>query len=190
MDMGMPKYYVGDELRLSQIILNLLSNAVKFTPARGRIAITVRKLGEKEGVTVVAIAVSDTGVGISEAGQKHLFASFEQADGGIARRFGGTGLGLAICKNLIEMMGGAITVESEEHKGSTFTCEVPLHNSNRTETVTGVSGRSALGSLKVLLVDDSEDARDYFQMIMKEFNTYAEVAGSPTEGISLMEKAK
>ncbi len=190
MDMSMPKYFVGDSLRLSQVILNLLSNAVKFTPARGRITISVRKIEQNDDITLVGIAVSDTGVGISEAGQKHLFDSFEQADGGIARRFGGTGLGLAISKNLIEMMGGAITVESEEHKGSTFTCEVPLSNSNRAETVTGVSDHTDLRSMKVLLVDDSEDVRDYFLMIMKEFNTYAAVAGSSCEGISLMEKAK
>ncbi len=150
MDMSMPKYFVGDSLRLSQVILNLLSNAVKFTPARGRITISVRKIEQNDDITLVGIAVSDTGVGISEAGQKHLFDSFEQADGGIARRFGGTGLGLAISKNLIEMMGGAITVESEEHKGSTFTCEVPLSNSNRAETVTGVSDHTDLRSMKVL----------------------------------------
>ncbi len=190
MDMGMPKYFVGDALRLSQIILNLLSNAVKFTPARGRITITVRKLEQDAEKTLVSIAVSDTGVGISPAARKHLFDSFEQADGSIARRFGGTGLGLAISKNLIEMMGGTISVESEEHVGSTFTCEVPLDNANRTDTVSGPTDRTDLRSLKVLLVDDSEIVRDYFLMIMKEFNTFAAVAGSSPEGLSLMAAAK
>ncbi len=190
MDMSMPKYFVGDSLRLSQVVLNLLSNAVKFTPVRGKITIAARKLREDEATTLVSIAVSDTGVGISKAGQAHLFDSFEQADGGIARRFGGTGLGLAISKNLVEMMGGKITVESEEHQGSTFTVEVQLNNSNRKETVTGETGGNDLRSLKVLLVDDSEDVRDYFMMIMKEFKTFAAVAGSTEEGVSLLKKAK
>ncbi len=111
--------YRGDPTRLRQVLLNLVANAVKFTSA-GSVRLELREQGETgEGVRL-SFAVVDTGIGISAEARKRLFQKFYQADGSIARRFGGTGLGLAICRELVELMGGGIGVESEEWKGSTF----------------------------------------------------------------------
>ncbi|WP_378944687.1 ATP-binding protein [Paracoccus sp. R86501] len=105
-----PVLVVGDELRLNQVILNLLNNAIKFTE-EGRVSIAVR-LAERDGDRIcIECAVSDSGIGMTPEQQQKLFASFTQADSSTTRRFGGTGLGLAICRQIVEQMGGAITVE-------------------------------------------------------------------------------
>ena len=110
---------VGDSLRLQQVLVNLVGNAVKFTEAGEiRLRFEALKIGP-EGVTL-QVTVTDTGIGISEDQQAHLFESFEQAESSTTRRFGGTGLGLAICRRLVEVMGGKIGVESELGRGSTF----------------------------------------------------------------------
>ncbi|MDR2519410.1 MAG: hypothetical protein LBD13_08390, partial [Spirochaetaceae bacterium] len=119
-DKQIPQSIISDEQRLSQVILNLLSNAVKFTPEGGTVTLGAEKVGEDRNGCVIQIWVADTGIGIAKEQQKRLFRSFEQADGGIARRFGGTGLGLAISKNIVEMMNGKIWIESETGKGSSF----------------------------------------------------------------------
>jgi signal transduction histidine kinase len=115
-----PRFLIGDDLRLSQIITNLLSNAVKFTPEYGNIRLEAR-LTKKEGRRcTIRFEVTDTGIGISEDQQSRLFSSFAQADSGISRKFGGTGLGLAISKRIVEMMNGRIWIQSEPGKGATF----------------------------------------------------------------------
>jgi signal transduction histidine kinase len=133
-DPAIPVFIVSDEQRLAQVVTNLLSNAVKFTPDGGTITVAARKLGGKEkegrkekgagkagkaGVTL-EIGVTDTGIGISAEQQAKIFRSFAQVDSSIARKYGGTGLGLAICKAIVEMMRGAIRIESEAGKGSSF----------------------------------------------------------------------
>ncbi len=118
--------FIGDEVRLSQIITNLLSNAVKFTPENGEIKIRVCELEKDDAYSVLQIAVEDNGIGVDKKQQEKIFNSFEQADGSTSRRFGGTGLGLAICKKLVNMMGGDIWIESEVGKGSTFLFTVRL----------------------------------------------------------------
>ncbi len=115
-----PRTIVADEQRLSQVITNLLSNAVKFTPVEGQIALSVDTIEAADGRICLEIAVADTGIGISGEQQQKLFRSFEQADNGVSRKYGGTGLGLAISKNIVEMMGGRIWVESALGKGSRF----------------------------------------------------------------------
>ena len=121
MDERMPYSIVGDEVRISQIITNLLGNAVKFTPERGTIDLSVAVTGISDGICSFEIAVKDSGIGIEEDRIDSLFDAFVQADNSITRRFGGTGLGLAICKNIVEMMGGHIKVQSQPGMGSTFT---------------------------------------------------------------------
>lgn len=141
--------YVGDEMRLSQVIINLLSNAVKFTANGGRILLSARiiKSGDnhdnggendehdkksnkdkKSSISIIEVKVEDNGIGIPKEQQERLFNSFEQANGTIARKYGGTGLGLAISKKIVGLMGGNIGFESESGKGSTFIFTVKLEN--------------------------------------------------------------
>jgi signal transduction histidine kinase len=112
----------GDELRISQVIVNFLSNAVKFTPDNGKIVITTEIHKDNH----LYVCCTDTGIGVSEKARKKLFHNFEQADNSITRRYGGTGLGLAISKQIVELMGGEISVESTVGKGSKFAFHIPI----------------------------------------------------------------
>ncbi len=116
----LPKVCLGDQLRLSQVLVNLLGNAIKFTE-RGRVALEVRRDGAD-----LSFRVADSGIGMSAEQQTRLFRPFEQADGSTTRRFGGTGLGLAISKRLADLMGGMIGVQSEPGRGSVFELRLPL----------------------------------------------------------------
>src|SRR5262249_25957423 len=115
----------GDPMRIRQVLLNLLANAVKFTEA-GRGAVAVSAHADTAGRITVGFVVVETGIGIPREVRERLFQNFTQADGSIARRFGGTGLGLAISKQLVELMGGRIGVESEPGQGSRFWFELTL----------------------------------------------------------------
>lgn len=111
-----------DQFRLSQILKNLLSNAIKFTPEGGAVTLSVSRTGDHR----LAFSVIDTGIGIPAAKQRLIFESFRQVDGSISRRYGGTGLGLSISKELTHLLGGEITVSSQEGHGSTFTVTFPV----------------------------------------------------------------
>src|SRR5262249_24549243 len=117
----------GDPTRLRQILLNLVSNAIKFTERGGlRIDIGLRNERDAAAPAWVRFVVSDTGIGIPPETRGGLFEKFRQADNSITRRYGGSGLGLAICKELVELMGGAIGVEDNSGGGSRFWFEIPL----------------------------------------------------------------
>lgn len=122
---GIPEFLVGDELRLTQILNNLFSNAIKFTSV-GHIGLEISKVFESEDNIELLFMIFDTGIGISKNDRDKLFKSFSQVDNSISRRFGGSGLGLSISKKLVEAMGGTITVDSEENKGSIFSFSVRL----------------------------------------------------------------
>jgi CheY-like chemotaxis protein len=128
-DADIPRFLIGDDQRLVQVITNLLSNAVKFTPEGGRVSLSAFYEGEAEAQSgessekkycVIRMEVADSGIGISLEQQAKLFNSFQQADGNTTRKYGGTGLGLAISKRIVELMGGRIWIESEAGKGSAF----------------------------------------------------------------------
>jgi signal transduction histidine kinase/CheY-like chemotaxis protein len=119
------RHIVADPLRVTQVIQNLLSNAVKFTPEGGVITLYADVIS-REDKQIISIEVTDTGIGIEPENLPILFNAFEQADGGVTRRFGGTGLGLSISKNLVALMGGRIWADSEPGRGSTFTVELPV----------------------------------------------------------------
>ena len=121
----LPDLFWGDAGRLNQILLNLLSNAIKFTQ-QGSISITVLPGPATENRLTLCFSVNDTGIGIPHASLHKLFIPFSQVDSSTTRRFGGTGLGLAISKQLVELMGGTISVESVEGSGSTFFVRLPL----------------------------------------------------------------
>lgn len=126
LDENIPKNLIGDEARLRQVMLNLIGNAIKFTPT-GEIAVTIRSLGlNKTGDCDVYFEVRDTGVGISSDKIKTIFIAFEQADISDTRRYGGTGLGLTISKQIVEAMGGALNVDSQEGVGTVFFFTLPI----------------------------------------------------------------
>ncbi|MFP5277230.1 MAG: PAS domain S-box protein [Acidobacteriota bacterium] len=131
----LPQRLIGDSLRLEQILTNLAMNAVKFTPA-GSVEIAVKALLTETDHVTLEFAVSDTGIGLTEAQIARLFKPFTQADSSTARKFGGSGLGLAISNSLVQMMGGELTVRSTPGIGSTFRCTARF----------GVAGARALGS--------------------------------------------
>nr|MDJ0806210.1 response regulator [Gammaproteobacteria bacterium] len=143
-----PRHVVGDAGRLRQVMANLVSNAIKFTE-RGHVLIKAKITTVEEQQAMIRLQVADTGIGISEAQQQKLFQSFSQADSSTTRRFGGTGLGLAICKQLIELMGGAISVESEPDVGSTFWFEVSMPLSHRPASIPEID----LQDERILIID-------------------------------------
>jgi PAS domain S-box-containing protein len=147
----------GDPGRLSQVLTNLLGNAVKFTE-EGEVVLRVGLVEETEGSAVVRFEVQDTGIGMTQEQRSRLFQSFSQADATTTRRYGGTGLGLAISKQLVEMMGGEIDVESEPGKGSTFWFTVPFEKQPEGARATP-SPHADLRNLRVLVVDDNETNR-------------------------------
>lgn len=120
-----PLAVIGDPQRLRQILINLIGNAIKFT-SQGHIEVTLHELSRTAEQITLQFSIRDTGIGISEAQMHKLFTAFSQGDSSITRHFGGTGLGLVICKQLVEQMGGAISVSSQEHIGSCFSFTVKL----------------------------------------------------------------
>ncbi|GJE39597.1 PAS domain-containing hybrid sensor histidine kinase/response regulator [Methylobacterium persicinum] len=125
LDDAMPDWLSGDEDRLRQVLLNLLNNAIKFTPS-GRVDLTVAVTGTRDDTVGIEFRVSDTGIGIPADKHDRLFRRFSQVDGSYRRAHDGAGLGLSICKSLVELMGGAVSVDSAEGQGSTFRFTVAL----------------------------------------------------------------
>ena len=127
-----PAMMIGDQLRISQILINLVNNAIKFT-RNGRVDITVELIERNKDFMRLIFRIKDTGIGISDEGKLMLFKEFSQSENSISRKYGGTGLGLAICKNLVNLMGGEIGVESEIAKGSEFWFRIPLKEAKDNE---------------------------------------------------------
>ena len=147
---------IGDQLRINQIIMNLLSNAIKFTPAGGTIEFKVTQKEHTEDKVTMRFEVRDTGCGMNENMLKRIFQPFEQQDSSITRKFGGSGLGLSIIKKLIDMMGGEIKVTSKVNEGSNFVVELPLTIPAEQDVQ-----HESFSNLRVLIVDDDEDACKY-----------------------------
>ncbi len=180
-----PLSLVGDELRLTQVLTNLLTNAVKFTPEGGTVVLSVEKIAESDGIITLKMEVVDNGIGISPEQQSRLFTSFEQADGGISRKFGGTGLGLAISKRIIELMGGKIWIESELGKGSKFIFTVNVGRGEaklQHKLYTGINK----DEVRILVVDDSPETRDYFLHVMDALGLPCDVASDGYEALNLL----
>ncbi|MDR2358017.1 MAG: response regulator [Oscillospiraceae bacterium] len=185
-DENIPDTLIGDDQRLTQVIANLMSNAVKFTPEGGSIKLNTELVSLDEGECVVRVSVADTGIGISDEQKSRLFTSFEQADSGISRKFGGTGLGLAISKNIVEMMGGGITVDSTPGVGSTFTFTVRFGIAAETgERKSLLAPGVSRDNLRVLVVDDSEDVLEYFLDIARRLGFECDAAPGGGEALEM-----
>ncbi|WP_434688217.1 response regulator [Pseudanabaena minima] len=183
-----PKYLQGDISRLRQILLNLTNNAIKFTE-QGEVIIEVNLESELENSVILRFAVIDTGIGIPESAQSKLFQPFIQVDASTTRQYGGTGLGLAICKQLVELMGGEIHLESEEGKGSTFWFTVPFQKQINKSRKNHSLGVEHLQGLKVLVVDDSITNCNILYHQLKSWGMVVDVLIQSTEVIPCLLRA-
>lgn len=172
----LPQTVAGDDVRLRQILLNLLSNAVKFT-AEGAVTMAALHLGPESDR--IRFEVRDTGVGIPEDKLDRLFVRFSQVDGSTARRFGGTGLGLSICKDLVELMGGAITVSTRPGMGSVFAFEVDLPPATEVskDAAGGLPTMPHAENLSILLAEDVRTNRDLAVALLRSWGHSVDVVG-------------
>ena len=182
-----PVDLVGDSLRLGQVLINYANNALKFTE-KGEIDIVVRLLEKTEHDALIHFSVKDTGIGISAEQIKHLFTAFTQADTTTTRKYGGTGLGLAISKQLAEMMGGAVGVDSVEGQGSTFwfTARFALGHAERPELLPAPDLRGR----RVLVVDDNENARLVMDEMLTSMTFDVELVSSGAEAVQEVANAE
>jgi len=182
-----PRMMVGDAHRLRQILLNLAGNAVKFTE-RGHVLLDVQCDASTDSDATFTIRVEDTGIGIPEAQQGAIFETFTQVDASTTRRFEGTGLGLAICKQLVELMGGTVGLESVEGEGSTFsfTLTLPSAEPEPNERATMVN----LAGVRVLVVDDNEVNRKVLREQLTAWNVRCDACGSAADALQLLHDAR
>lgn len=186
-DKTIPKILFADDQRLAQIITNLLSNAVKFTPDGGSIGLKAHLLSEENGVHTIEIEVADDGIGISPKQQANLFQSFQQAESSTTRKYGGTGLGLVISKNIVELMGGKIRVESALGRGSRFIFTANVRRGDDKKYSLAYQGIN-WGNIRILTVDDDRGILEYFSEIIKGFGANCEVAENAGDALRLIKQ--
>ena len=175
---------LGDSMRVNQILLNLLSNAIKFTPKGGSVRLEIRMLRSASDKIWLRFIVKDSGIGMKKEFLEHLYEPFEQADNGIARKYGGTGLGMAITKNLVAIMDGTIEVESQEGAGTTFMVDLPFG-------VSKVDKKTAaeMEEMRVLVVDDDNDTCEHAVVLLKGMGVNVDWALNGFEAIEKVRSA-
>jgi two-component system sensor histidine kinase/response regulator len=182
-----PARVVGDPFRLRQVLTNLLSNAIKFTD-RGEIVVRAEQVEHSPRHVVVRLACSDTGIGMTPDQQQRLFMPFTQADSSTTRRFGGTGLGLAICRQLTQLMGGEIGVESGQGEGSTFWFTVRLAIAAAAEAP-ATRTRADLRGLRALIVDDNETNRRILRDQISSWGMYPDACADGPAALTALRTA-
>ncbi|MCR5122970.1 MAG: response regulator, partial [Ruminococcus sp.] len=163
-------YYIGDDLKLKQVMINILGNSVKFTETPGSVTLTVEQISQAEGICTLRFIMKDTGIGMDKDYIPKIFESFSQENATTTNKYGGSGLGMAITRNFVEMMGGDIQVESEKGVGSTFT--VKLSVSER--KAEGKHGIKLPQGLRAAIVDDDEIAGEHTKPVLKAIGIEAD----------------
>jgi len=191
-----PELLVGDPVRLGQVLLNLASNAFKFTE-KGKVEVEVQLLADRDGEVMLRFSVTDTGIGMAESQLSALFSAFTQADTSTTRRYGGTGLGLAISKQLVELMGGEISVASEEGEGSTFSFTGRFQRQSAAQAAAaasatalaaekGVPPQENFSGVRVLLVEDNTINQEVAKLILERSGMQVDLAGNGAEAVSMV----
>ncbi len=177
-------YYIGDEMKLKQVLINFLGNAVKFTPSPGAVTLTVQQTAGFENHRSLRFIISDTGIGMSKDYIPKVFEAFSQETEGVSNKLGSTGLGMAITKSIVTKMNGSITVESEKGVGSTFTVTVTLKTSGRSAD-TAQSGMLPAG-LRALVVDDELINCEHAKLIAESIGIRTDIAVGGAEALSMI----
>ncbi|MCA9755815.1 MAG: response regulator [Candidatus Eisenbacteria bacterium] len=181
-------WFRGDPDRIRQILVNLVGNAIKFTE-EGEVSVRYEQIGERDGAAIIRISVTDTGVGLSADAQAKLFERFTQADSSTTRRFGGTGLGLAISRQLVELMGGEIGVESGPGEGARFWFTLPLPRTQDVTTPSTYLDPAGLRAERVLVVDDAPGTRRLLDDLLTAWGVEHEVTGEPCSALAALRRA-
>ena len=170
------EFYIGDDMKLKQILINILSNAIKFTGSGGEIKFTVEAVTKFANKTTLRFVIKDTGIGMEEDYLPHIFEVFSQENSTAASAYGGTGLGMPITKNIVDMMSGTISVKSQKNVGSEFTVNLTLRNSEKVSDDKNAETKIDLTNLKVLIIDDDQIACEHAQLVLQEVGISADTA--------------
>ena len=178
-------YYIGDDMKLKEVLINILSNAVKFTEPGGSVTMTIERVAVFDEQSTLRFCIKDTGVGMDKEFIPKIFDAFSQEDSTTKNKYGSTGLGMAITKNIVEMMNGSIHVESEKGVGTEFTVVVTLRNAHHQgpDAAEGVD----LTRMRVLVVDDEEIPAEHVRMVLDEAGIRADVCMSGEEALRMLE---
>lgn len=186
---SVPAFFIGDSLRVAQILINLGNNALKFTQL-GAITIQFNCAGSYGATCVLEVRVQDTGIGIAPETQKTLFSKFNQADSSTTRKFGGTGLGLAICKLLVDLMGGTITLESVLGRGSIFCVSLPLQCVQADTELPADLEVLPLPAItpdsRILVAEDNEINQEIIVALLENMGLTCRVAGTGREAVQAL----
>ena len=178
-------YYVGDEMKIKQIMINILGNAVKFTPEGGTVTFLIEEGHRFDKKATLKLTISDTGIGMSKEYLPRMFDAFSQEDSSSKNKYGSTGLGMPITKSIIDLMNGTIEVESQKGVGTTFTVSVTLGESDHKDG--GIeTGEENLHEMNVLVIDDDPIALEHAQIILGQVGISCDVAESGEKGIEMV----
>ena len=181
---GVSDYYIGDDMKLKQVLINILSNAIKFTDAPGNVTLTVERTKTFEDQSSIRFVIKDTGIGMDPSFIPKIFDSFSQEDSSRSNKYGSTGLGMAITKSIVELMNGTIEVESEKGVGSQFTVVVTLKNAaHKGKTASYIH----ISDMRVLIVDDEEIAAEHARLVLDEVGIKADTSRSGAEALQMLE---
>ncbi|MDP0506881.1 MAG: ATP-binding protein [Fusobacterium sp. JB019] len=188
------RYYIGDEIRLKQVLINIISNGIKFTDHFGKVTLSCEELYEKNGLAKLLFTIEDTGCGISEDFIEHIFEPFSQEGLGTTSKYGGSGLGLAISKNIVDLMDGNIEIESEKNKGTKFKIKVTLETKDINKEIEKTKNKSfikikkreeeiSFKGEKILIVEDHELNIEVMKKLLSYKGLTFEVARNGLEAV-------
>ena len=178
-------YYIGDDMKLRQVLINILGNAVKFTPEGGTVTFTIEEAARYHGNATLRFVIEDTGIGMSKEYLPKLFDTFSQEDSSASSRYGSTGLGMPITKSIVELMNGTIEVESEKGVGTKFTVTITFKESDR--KAVQAMGDLEPQDMRVLVIDDDPVACEHARIVLGQVGISCDAAGSGAEGLAMVE---
>jgi len=182
-----PQTFIGDDLRLSQVLTNLLGNAIKFTPDGGTIRLNSEIISKENDFYRLQISVEDTGIGVTDEQKTRLFQAFEQAENDTSRKFGGTGLGLAISKRIVELMGGKIWVESEPGKGTKFIFTILLKQDTQ-EEMSLPDEKENWKNIRIFVVDDEPEILKFFTALSENYGLACTCAANNEDALKTLDE--
>ena len=181
---GVSDYYIGDDMKLKQVLINILSNAIKFTDAPGSVTLDVERIGAFREQSTLKFVISDTGIGIDQGFITKIFEPYTQENSSRSSKYGSTGLGLAITRSIVKLMNGEISVRSEKGKGSEFTVVISLRNCQHQGPATRYIRPK---DMLVLVVDDEEIAAEHARLVLDEVGIKADTCQTGEEALRMLE---